>query len=316
MTVMAKFGLLRGLCVAVALMVGAAASADSWKTVETSDKKMPAWLSASPGAGYIVVTAEAPSLQEARKMAENEISRTIIQAVATNVTYSSVQTSANRVENDRVTTTDDFSSEYELAAARLPFIKGVSLSEAAGTYWERRENKQSKQNLYVFTVLYPFSESELADLRRKFEAYDGEKTAAFDRVKSGYETVSSTEGINEAIATLTDLGEYFFDSVRRREAESLLKRYRDLFRSVVITGERTGEESYLVSTTLRGKPFATGRTPEVTSDCACRIKVVPTADGTAFNVTFSTEDCLEGELNTLKVSVRLGTARLSTELDI
>ncbi len=47
MTVMAKFGLLRGLCVAVALMVGASASADSWKTVETSDKKMPAWLSAS-----------------------------------------------------------------------------------------------------------------------------------------------------------------------------------------------------------------------------------------------------------------------------
>jgi len=300
----------------MAVYAALGASADTWKTVESSDKKMPEWLGASPASGYIVVTAEAPSLQEARKMAEGEILRTIIQAVATNVTYQSMQTSSNKVENDRVTTTDDYSSNYELAAAQLPFIKGVSLSEAAGTYWERRENKRSKQNLYVFTVLYPFSESELAELRAKFEAYDGEKTAAFNRLKAGYETVSSTEGIDEAIGTLTDLKEYFFDSVRRQEAESLLKRYRDLFRAVSLVGERTGDNSYVVRTMLRGIPFVSGRTPQVTSDCANRIKVTPHADGTAFDVTFNTEDCLDGELNSLKVSLRLGVARLSAELEI
>lgn len=298
---------------AVAAMT--AARADNWKTVERSEKPMPAWMSKPQTAGYITVTAEAPSLQEARRMAEQEIMRTIIQAVATNVNFSAVQSSANKVENDRVTTTEDYTSEYELAAARLPFIKGVSLSEGS-TYWERRENKQSKQKLYVFTARYPFSESELADLRAKFEEYDGEKTAAFNRVKAGFDTVDSTEGINEAIATLTDLGEYFFDSVRRSEAESLLKRYRDLFRSVNLVGERTGKESYIVRAMLRGKPFATGRAPQVTSDCATRIKVVPAADGMSYDVTFSTEDCIEGELNTLKATLRLGTARLSCDLDI
>ncbi len=304
------------LAVVLAVFAVTEAVADSWKTVERSSKQVPAWMGAAPAAGYIVVTAEAPSLQEARQMAEREILRTIIQAVATNVNYAAVQSSSNKVENDRVTTTDDFSSSYELAAARLPFIKGVSLSEAAGTYWERREHRKSRQNLYVFTALYPFSESELAALREQFKAYDGEKTAEFERLKTGFDTVNSTEGINEAIASLTSLQEYFFDSVRRQKAESLLKRYRDLFRSVNLVGERTGDESYLLRTMLRGRPFVAGRVPDVTSDCATRIKVVPSADGASFDVTFSKEDCIEGELNSLKASLRLGTARLSVELDI
>lgn len=289
-------------------------SADNWKTVEKSEKKLPEWMSTGLQEGYLMISSEAPTLQEARQLAERELLRTIIQAVATNVNYKALQSASNVVKNDKVDSEENFSSEYEMAAARLPFIKGVSLSEAKGTYWERRENKQSKQNLYVFTVLYPFSENELNEMRSKFEAYDGDKTKNFERVKANIDRVGSTEEIEEAIATLTQLQEYFFDSVRQKEAETLLKRYRDLYRSVYLDSERIDSNRFRVYTRLDGRPFKTGRKLEVTSECANRIKVVPTAGGDAFDITFSTEDCLEGELNSLKASMRLGTARISTEM--
>lgn len=290
--------------------------ADNWKRVEQSEKKLPEWMSTGTHEGYLMISTEAPTLQEARQMAERELLRTIVQAVATNVNYKALQTSSNTLANDRVETKEDFSSEYEMAAAKLPFIKGVSLSEAKGTYWERRENKQSRQNLYILTVLYPFSENELTQLRSQFDAYDSEKTRNFERMKSGIASVSSTEDVEEGIAALTDLKEYFFDAVRRQEAESLLKRYRDIYKSVYLEAEKTDTNRYRVSTKLNGKPFRTGRKLEVVSECANRIKVVPTPSGDGFDITFSTEDCLEGELNLLKASMRLGSARIIAELPI
>lgn len=304
------------LLVGVILLAGSIAGmrADDWKKVESSEKHVPAWLQEGQKKGTLMVTAEAPSLQEARRMAEQTLMRSIIQAVATNVDFSSTQADSNLAQNDKVTTKEEYTSRLEIAAAKLPFIKGVSLSEAKAQYWERRENKKSKQNLYVFTVLYPLPELELASMRREFEKYDGEKSAEYKRLESSISDATSTEAINDAIASLTNLEEYFFDSVRRTQASTLMQRYRDLFRMVTLSGEKTGDSEFTLRTELRGKPFVTGKIPEVTSECASKIKVTPAGDGATFKVTYSDEDCLPEEQNSLKATLRLATARLATTL--
>ena len=321
--------------------------ADNWKTVEASEKRVPAWVNAGHTEGMLSITAEAPSLQEARRMAEQTLMRTIIQAVAANVTSSSMQNDSNEAIDGKVTTKEEYQSRLEITAAKLPFIKGVSLSEAKGQYWERRENKQSKQNLYILTVLYPMPESELERMRRQFEEYDRLKVNEYNALERSYSEVNTVEGITEAAAALEGLEEYFFDSVRRTQASTLRGRYLDLFRMVTLTGEAVGTASsgsassgspssgsdsgtdssgfassgtnsgtgeFILRTELRGKPFVTGKVPEVTSDCATRIKVTPIEGGAAFRVTYSTEDCLPDEINSLKASLRLNSARLSTTL--
>lgn len=295
-------------------LTASAAFADDWKIVERSEKKVPEWVNEGQKLGTLLVSAVSPSLQDARTTAERTLMRSIVQAIATNVTSSSSQTDSNIADGDKVATREEYLSSLEIAAAKLPFIKGVSLSEALGQYWERRENKSSKQSLYHLTVLYPMPDSELEKMRRDFEKYDGEKTAEYKRWAAAYDEVSSVEQISSAVASLTALEEYFFDSVRKAEANGLQKRYTDLYRMVTMSSTKTGDQEFTVRTTLRGKPFATGKTPEVTSECASRITVEPIDNGTAFRVTYSDEDCLPDEPNSLKASLRLNSARLSTTM--
>lgn len=292
------------------------ATADNWKKVESSEKNVPEWLKDGQREGTLMVTAEAPSLQEAREMAEKTLLRSIIQSVAANVNYFTSESASNSEKGGKVSTNEEFMSRLDISAAKLPFIKGVSLSEAKGQYWERRENKKTKQRLYVFTVLYPMPEAELARMRAEFEKYDNGKNLEYERVASGIDKVGSSEEIEEALATLSGLEEYFFDSVRHANAASLSKRYRDLYRMVTLTGEKTGDNEFVLRTELRGRPFATGKIPDVTSECASRIKVTPLEGGAAFRVTFSSEDCLEDEQNSLEAKMRLSSARLSTKLHI
>lgn len=288
--------------------------ADNWKVVERSEKSVPAWVNEGQQSGTLMVQAVSPSLQEARSMAERTLMRSIVQAIATNVNSSSRQSDSNVAEGDKVSTREEFVSSLEIAAAKLPFIKGVSLSEALGQYWERRENKSSKESLYYLNVLYPMPDSELEKMRREFEKYDGEKNAEYKRLETAYDDVTSVEQISSAVASLTALDEYFFDSVRKAEAAGLQKRYNDLYRMVTMSADKTGDKEFTVRTTLRGKPFVTGKIPEVTSECASRIKVEPIENGAAFRVTYSDEDCLEDEQNSLKASIRLSTARLNTTM--
>lgn len=290
--------------------------ADNWKTVERSENKTPAWLQEAIPEGYLAISTEAPSLQEARRMAEHELLRCIVQAVAANVSYSTLQTISSVNDNGKIDENDSFSSDFVLNAAKLPFIKGVSLSEAKASYWERRENKQNRQNIYVFSMLYPLPESDLSRMRRYFQAYDEEKSGNFERVRRNIDSVASSFEIDEAISTLTQLKEYFFDSVRQKEAETLLQRHRNLYRAVYLDSERLSDNHYRVYTRLDGRSFKTDRRLEVTSDCAYNIKVVPTPEGDAFDITFSTDDCIPGEMNSLKAAMRLDSNRLSVVLPL
>lgn len=303
------------LAALIAFICPAFAGADNWKTLKKSEKTPPAWLKDGLQDGMLMVSAEAPSLQEARGLVEKSLLHSLIQAVAVNVKSVSSQTESNIVANDKVTFNEEYMSSFEVAAANLPFMKGISLSEAVGQYWELRENKKTKQTLYFLTVLYPLPEEDLVRMRWEFDQYDRTKQEEYDHYKAYIDNVSSTEQINEAIAALTSLEEYFFDSVRKKQTSALLQRYRDLFKMVTLVGEQTkGANEFIVRTELRGKPFVTGKVPEVTSDCASRIKVVPIDGGTSFRVTYSNEDCLPDELNSLKVTMRLSSARLSTSL--
>lgn len=288
--------------------------ADNWKVVEKSEKHVPSWVYGGGQKGTLLVSTVAPSLQEARIMAEKDLMRSIVQAVATNVTHTSSEYVSNVVDNGNVATREEFLSNLELAAAKLPFIKGVSLSEAIGQYWERRENKSNKQTEYYLNVLYPMPESELEKMRHDFEKYDADKTAEYKRLESNYDNVTTLDQISSAVASLDALAEYFFDSVRKSEAIGLQKRYNNLYGMVTISANKTDDKEFIVRTMLRDKPFATGKIPEVTSQCASKIKVDPIENGTAFRVTYSDEDCLEDEQNSLKASIRLSTARLSTTM--
>ncbi len=289
--------------------------ADDWKVLEQSEKKIPDWIG-TINTGTIQANYEAPSLREAENGALEELRRRIIMAVATNVSYSSIQTSSERLVNDDVTSKENFDATTRIAAAKLPFIKGVSLSEAKASFWQKVQNKKSNQTLYRYSILYPLSESELTLMRKQFKETDDAKMADLKRLKEKVSEVSSAEEISEAENTLSSLEEYFFDEVRRKEASSLRKQYSELYSRLTLTGEAEGDGEYRVWLLLDGRPFRSGARPTLQSDCATRLQAIPEEGGASWLVTYNAEDCLPGEVNTILFSLRLKTARLKHEIHI
>lgn len=291
------------------------ARADNWKVLERSEKKSPSWTK-ELSSGHIVVTGEGRTLEEARKAALDALLSRIITSVATNVESRSTQTGSESFEDGRSHSSETFESSLEIAAARLPFIKGVSLSEASGIYWEKLEDNKSKRTLYKVDLLYPLSESQLEDYRRQFEDIDAGKRAELKALKEQIPNVSSAEQISEAESRLASLEEYFFDKVRRKEAAELRKQYAALYRNISISGNQTGPGEATVRTLLNGRPFASGVRLKVTSECASAINAIPQGDGSTWTITFDTSDCLPMEQNTLEVSANIKTVRLKLSIPI
>lgn len=304
------------LFTALAILVGAGtAEATAWKVLEQSEKKIPEWVGTLQK-DAIQVEYEAPSLREAEEGAIREVQRRIIMAVATNVSFQSLQTSSERLENDRVDSRETLDATTEIAAAKLPFIKGVTLTEARASFWQKVEEKGTRRTLYRYTLLYPLTERELADMRRQFRAIDDGKAADLERLREGIGNVSSVEELAEADATLSGLEEYFFDKVRKQEATALRKRYADTYRRLALNWEQEGEQRVKVSLLLDGRPFRCGARPTVTSDCATGIRTVAEGDGSGWIITYSSEDCLPTEQNFLNFTLRIKTARLNVDIPI
>lgn len=296
-------------------LLSISASAADWKTLERSEKKVPEWVGTNPS-GSIEVTTEGLTLEECRQQAQRELVRQIIMAVAVNVDSHSTQNSSELFDGNNVDSREEFNSSTEIAAARLPFIQGVSLSEATATYWVKLEDKKSKRQIYRLSVLYPLPDDRLAWMRSEFDRIDAEKAGQLKALKAGITDIRSAAQISEADATLASLQEYFFDSVRRKEARELQKQYNALYKSITISGKVVKDGVAEVTTMLNGHPFIAGGRLKVTSDCASAIQATPSPDGYTWQITYSTEDCLPMEQNTLQISMNIKTARLSLSLPV
>lgn len=293
----------------------AAQSQEQTKVIERSEKRQPDWLGGDHR-GYIFVEVEAPSLTEAQDAAVREIARRVVMAVAANVVHSTGESIEFEQTSSSTNETERFTSATEIAAARLPFVRGISLSEAAGTYWEKLQGRKSGRISYRYAVLYPFPDSRLEQLRREFESADAEKDAELRSLKAGLETVGSGEEIEQAIAALVPLKEYFLDSVRRSEAASLEQAYRNLYKSLTLDAETPSDGVCRFMFRLNGRPFKAVAVPKVTSNCASRLAVRQLDDGLTYEVTYDDTDCLPTEDNWIELTLRLRSARLTQKVFI
>ncbi len=299
--------------IVVAALVGSVCACAESKVVERSAKKAPAWLSTATD-GYLVVAVRAASIAEAQKQAEEEIAGRMIMSVARNVSVSQSNVISETVRDGRIESSDEYKRESAMRGANLPFLKGISLAKADDIYWVKMRDKSTKEEYYDYYVKYPFFRVEQSRLVAEFEEYDAAKDARLAELEAGYATVDSPEGIKTAIADLEGLAAYYFDDVRRTKAVSLMKRYKDLFKSIVMTGEFIGPGELKLGYSLLGHPFKVYAAPKVTSNCASSIRAIPVSG--EFKVTYDDADCLDDEENYLDVTARIEGVKLSQRFQL
>lgn len=292
---------------------GISSAAGVIKVLERSSKTVPDWI-ASPPHGYIVAEVEAPEMRSAKDKAVDELALRVIMSVATNVVHSS--TSSGRTENidGKVSDSESFGFDTKIVAAKIPFIQGISLSEAKDSYWEKCQDKNTNRIFYRYAVLYPLPDSRLESMRNEFEKTDRSKTELLNKLKADYDQVTSTSQIEMAVAQLEELKEYFFDDVRRKEAEGLYANYKKLYKGLTLQFTKPKGGRFTITLTLHGRPFEVTGVPTLKSNCASKLQASPLEDNCSYEVTYDATDCLAEEDNWIEITLRLRDTRISQKV--
>ena len=206
------------------------------KVVEESAKRTPEWVNAAVE-DYLIVSVSGKTKEEARQKALNEVTEQIIRAVANNVSVTQMNTMSEENVNGKIESKDVYTYLSKSQSANLPFLKGISMSKAEEIYWEKLRDKKTKEERIDYWVKYPFPSYELEDLIAEFEKLDAGKVRQYEALKAELPQVSSVEQIGRNIDALESLADYFFDDVRRGEAESLKQSYEALYGALTVTGE-------------------------------------------------------------------------------
>lgn len=301
------------LALLVILLAGNQIFAAEKKVIDRSAPKVPAWVSGFDE-GFLTFYIEAPTLNDAQRLAEQEISSRIISAVAGNVSVKSTSSASNTDNNGRTETTEEFSYVSAINSANLPYLKGISLAKASDIYWQKVRDKGTGKEYYEYNVRYPFSKSELAGLVSQFEEYDATRQNELDTLRQRLNSVESADEIKQAVDLLEALMTYFFDETRKTEAKSLMVSYKALYNAIAMHGEFPEPGKLHVGFTIQGRSFKVYGRPTVKSNCAKRLQTKP--DDGGFTISYSTEDCIPDEENSISVAIRVGSARLSGEYAI
>ncbi len=292
-----------------------ASSAQQSKVIERSAKSLPNWLSTNPK-GFLVVEVEAPNMSAAKDKAIEELSTRIVMSVAANVTHSSFAEGKTENNDGRITDKESFGFNTKIAAANIPFIKGISLSEAKDTYWEKCKEKKTDRIFYRYAILYPFPDSQLTQMRKEFEEMDSEKTNKLKSLKENIDKVNSSLQIEQAIADLNELKEYFFDDVRRTEAESVQKNYKHLYKGLTLKADKPKGGKVKVTLQLNGNLFEVTGVPTLKSNCATKLQASPLPNGCGFEITYDDIDCLSDEENWIEINLRMRDTRVVQKIFI
>lgn len=293
---------------ALALLALPLAVSAQMKVVEESAKRTPEWVNTAVE-DYLIVSVSGKTMEEARQKALNEVTEQIIRAVANNVSVTQMNTMSEENINGEIESKDVYTYLSKTQSANLPFLKGISMSKAEEIYWEKLRDKKTKEERIDYWVKYPFPAYELEDLITEFEKLDASKVRQCEALKAELPQVASVEQIGRNIDALDALADYFFDDVRRGEAESLKRSYEALYGALTVTGELVSDGEYRCYILLEGRPVSISAKPKVTSNCAFGLGVTP--DDGAFIVSYDSSDCLDDEENYVDIVFRVAGKRLT-----
>lgn len=242
------------------------------RVVDKSAKKVPEWVGMTRQ-DYIITSAISPTLEEAKRQCFDNIRKTIIEAVAQNIcslTQSTIQQES--MENGITHFWDTYSAQFSTEAAKLPYLNGISESKAEDSYWEKRQDSETKEVTYAYSVKYPFPSLELKKLVQMFQKQDQVMENKLQALETLYDSITSLGEIDKALSDIEELNCYFFDPVRQERTRSLEKDFRSLYSQITLqeVGNQLGD--YVFKFVLRGKVINVPQRPQIKSETLAQLR--------------------------------------------
>ena len=280
------------------------------KVLEKSGRK-PDWINGIEK-DFIIVSGSGATINDAQNSALMIIKERIVSSVADNVKATSVmQTEETNTNKSVHSFFEKYSSQVKSESGKVPYLQGISLSNASEYYWEKLSDKKANKTFFEYHIKYPFPEFELKKLVSDFKFRDKELTDNLNRIEEEAETVTSIEKIESNLDELKALQDAFIDA-RLDKVNTVSARYRGLYKSVELTEIENTTGLLKFALRLNDRIISTVKKPTVSSGCA-RI------NGTKNNVTdweirYDYANCYEDPENNVAVSFRFGNTNCFKEV--
>lgn len=300
---------LSAICISLLIMIMAAANSHAQdKVIEKSGKK-PAWVN-SVEKGYIIEMGHAATADEAKERAMLQIKESMIRSVADLVSSSSTMNSVVKMTNNKSQITDDFTSAIRSRTAKMPFIKGISVSKATDFYWEKVKDPKSGAVSVNYHIKYPFPNSELNAIIAEFERDMKEKAMMVEAICQFAGTSTNLDEILQKFRELLSLIPQLEEPVKTN-AMVCEATFRNLLKSMSIlsTASSAGQLAYIISS--GGRTFRSTSRPLMKSNCAGNFTFTTSADTNKIEYSFN--GCYESQANKVSVEYRFEDIIMKSE---
>ncbi|MDE6482842.1 MAG: hypothetical protein K2L01_03680 [Rikenellaceae bacterium] len=302
----------RAVALTAVVMLSGSVSFAAVKVVERSSKKAPVWLNTME-TEYIITSAVADDLERAKSLCMDNIRMQVIESVAQNVQSSSASTLSQETMTSGITDfVDNFSTTYKTQAATVPFLTGISASKAEDYYWEKRQDKETGEVTWLYSIKYPFPRIELKRLVDIFNTNDRKMAARYEELRDGYDNIESVEQIDRAVSDLKPLTDYFFDDVRKGDAQTLQRNYSALYGRIFLSEVSSRPGEYVYRLMLGDKPVSCSRKPSLKSETLTQLHAEKR--GTEWVVTYDYADADVNEQNIVQLSQRVGPVSIREQI--
>lgn len=278
------------------------------KIVERSAKKAPAWIGTANPDSFTVSATDA-TLDGAQHKCMADIKQNIITTIAANITSEEKYKASQITENELMTVLEDYSSDVKTQGAILPFLTGISISNATDIYWEKHYVKNEKRYYYIYHIQYPFTKAERTKWTNEFLRLDGAQYDKYLQLKQQFNTFTNVEFIERAIGELETLGGYFFDRTRRNEVKTLQQNYSALYGNITISPISAALGEYRFCMLIDNRAVTTSKQAKIKSEYATNV-IVKQNDDKTYVVTYNHEYCTDEDDNTIDISYLFGGRNL------
>ena len=307
-----KYAKLLIMLTVMLVITTASAQAQGWKIMDSSQKKQPEWLGKS-STTYMTVSCEDKDLEAARRRCMQALYVKIVEGIATNISSSYKESLQNELRNDDVTTIGKSESKTTVIAARLPFLSGISETKIRDSYWEKRQDKKTRQITYMAAIQYGITERQLQLWREQFKELDAKMDKKLNDLDNLAKNIGKVEDIDNGAASCQELISFFLDEQRQEHARKLQNEFQAMYRQLSLVGEEREGKWYL-DVMLHGHKITCTRTMKLASKCADDMRA--TCQDGGYIVTFTCLDCLKDEVNTVEAAVSVGTIKLKYTIPI
>ena len=277
------------------------------KVIEKSKKKKPDWVNATLK-DYIIVTGRGKTIDEAKNQVLPEIRKEIMNSIAIYVRSSSEITIENENRNNVISTIEKFKNTSTLQTADIPALKGLSLNKAEDYYWEKIQDKKTKEITVAYHVKYPFSEAEMQKIIRQFEKQDQEMTDKLNSIVDHIDEIKSIDEIYTDIKELQNLADYFMDQ-RKEKAEMGIIRLKEMLKSIELVPIENTLGRLVYAFKIGEKYYASSKKPKY-KNSECVTITSKTTKGYEQIIEYEYEDCMEDEPNQITVKYKFGNTRI------